>query len=207
MQDFVPKGDWSMAAVIGLEDEKVDELCKNITKGFVVPANYNCPGQVVVSGEKAGIEEVIEKAKEFGAKRAIELKTSGPFHTSKLEEASKRLRNELEKIDFKVTDKKVIKNIDAKEYTENDDIREILDEKDPLTILMTFSGDPIADLQPLLDLFKQLENTLVEVDRQIANRKAKLGEIQDYETGANRYANEFEAIDECIALLGRETQV
>ena len=55
------------------------------------------------------------------------------------------------------------------------DIREILDEKDPLTILMTFSGDPIADLQPLLDLFKQLENALVEVDRQIANRKAKLG--------------------------------
>lgn len=86
------------------------------------------------------------------------------------------------------------------------DIREILDEKDPLTILMTFSGDPIADLQPLLDLVKQLENALVEVDRQLTNRRAKLGEIQDYKTGADRYANEFEAIDECIALLGREAQ-
>lgn len=81
------------------------------------------------------------------------------------------------------------------------DIRGILDEKDPLTILMTFSGDPIADLQPLLDLFKQLENALVEIDRQLAKRKTKLGEIQDYETSVDRYANELKAIDECIACL------
>lgn len=87
------------------------------------------------------------------------------------------------------------------------DIKEILDENDPLTILMTFSGDPIAELQPLLDLFKQLENALMEVDRQLANRKTKLGEVQDYATGTYRYANELEAIDECIALLGSEAQV
>lgn len=126
MQEFVPEGNWAMAAVIGLEDERVDDLCKSITLGFVVPANYNCPGQVAVSGEKSGIDEVIEKAKDFGAKRAIELKTNGPFHTVKLEEASKRLRKELEEIDIKVNSKKVIKNIDAREYTEDDDIKDIL---------------------------------------------------------------------------------
>ncbi len=126
MQELVPEGNWAMAAVIGLEDEKVDELCKSIKSGFVVPANYNCPGQVAVSGEKAGIDEVIKVGKDFGAKRVIELKTSGPFHTCKLEEASRRLRDELEKIDIRVTDKKVFKNIDAKEYVDGDDIRDIL---------------------------------------------------------------------------------
>ncbi len=126
MQEFVPKGNWSMAAVIGLENKKVDELCKSITSGFVVPANYNCPGQVAVSGEKSGVDEVIQKAKDFGAKRAIELKTSGPFHTCKLEEASKKLREELEKVEINISPRKVIKNLDAKEYKEDDDIKEIL---------------------------------------------------------------------------------
>ena len=86
-------------------------------------------------------------------------------------------------------------------------IVEILDETDPLTILMSFSGDPIADLQPLLDLFKQLDIDFDKVDKQLAKRKAKLGEIQDCETGTERYENEVEAIDDCIALLGGEAQV
>lgn len=126
MNDLVPKGKWSMAAVLGLSDEDVEKLCKSVTKGFVVPANYNCPGQVAVSGDEEGVEELIQKAPEFGAKRVIKLNTSGPFHTAKLEEASKELRKELENHEFKITDKLVIKNIDAKEYTEKDDIKEIL---------------------------------------------------------------------------------
>lgn len=126
MNDLVPEGKWSMAAVLGLSDEDVEKLCKSVTKGFVVPANYNCPGQVAVSGDEEGVEELIQKAPEFGAKRVIKLNTSGPFHTAKLEEASKELRKELENYEFKITDKVVIKNIDAKEYTEDDDIKEIL---------------------------------------------------------------------------------
>lgn len=127
MQENVPEGEWQMAGIIGLEDEKVEEICKSIKSGFVIPANYNCPGQVVISGEKEAVEEVVEKAKEEGAKKVVPLKTSGPFHTEKLETASKKLKEELEKIEIKYNpEKTVIKNIDGKVYKENDDIKEIL---------------------------------------------------------------------------------
>ena len=128
MQSSVPDGDWSMAAIIGLEDEKVDKACKLAQEaGFVVPANYICPGQVAISGEKQAVAFAMEKAKELGAKRAIELKTSGPFHTEKLIEASKKLKEELEKIQInEEINKHIIKNIDATEYTNQDNIKEIL---------------------------------------------------------------------------------
>lgn len=127
MQEYLPEGNWSMAAILGLSDQEVEKVCQSIKSGFVVPANYNCPGQVVVSGEKDAVVEVIEKAKEFGAKRAIELKTSGPFHTAKLEEASKLLEKELDKIEIQFkTDTKVIKNINGKPYEKTDDMKQIL---------------------------------------------------------------------------------
>lgn len=126
MQDLLPKGDWAMAAVIGMGDKEVEEICKKVTKGFVVPANFNCPGQVAVSGDREGINELIDIAKEFGAKRVIELKTSGPFHTKKLENASIALKEELEKVEIKIPNCKVIKNLDATAYTGSDNIKEIL---------------------------------------------------------------------------------
>lgn len=127
MQEFVPEGKWAMAAVIGLEDSKVEEICKNITSGFIVPANYNCPGQVAVSGEKVAIDELIEKGKDFGARKVIELKTSGPFHTEKLEKASDKLREELDKIEFNINEEnKVYKNLDGEAYKKSDDIKDIL---------------------------------------------------------------------------------
>ena len=101
--------------------------CKKVTKGFVVPANYNCTGQVAISGEKEAVTEAMELLKQAGAKRAIELKTSGPFHTEKLKEASDKLREALNEININtISNKKVIKNIDALEYSNNDDIKSIL---------------------------------------------------------------------------------
>lgn len=126
MQELAPQGEWAMAAIIGLEDDKVEEACSNVTEGFVRAVNYNCPGQVVVSGEKDAVAKAMEMAKELGARKVIELKTSGPFHTEKLQEASKELRKELEKIQFSKCDIPVIKNFDGKPYGENDNMVEIL---------------------------------------------------------------------------------
>ncbi len=126
MQNLAPKGDWAMAAIIGLEDNKVEEACMKVTNGFVKAVNYNCPGQVVVSGEKEAVAQAMENAKELGAKRVIELKTSGPFHTEKLQEASTELKKELEKIDFKDFTMPVIKNLNGEEYGKEDNMADIL---------------------------------------------------------------------------------
>lgn len=114
-----------MAAILGLDEENVIKVC-NETEGFVVPANFNCPGQIVISGEKEAVDKAMEGMKTAGAKRVLELKTSGPFHTEKLENASNELRKELEKITINNFEHKVIKNLDGKEYKESDDIKDIL---------------------------------------------------------------------------------
>ena len=126
MQNLCPKGDWSMAAILGLDEEKIKEVCNNITTGFVAPANYNCTGQIVISGEKQAVLEAIDKCKQEGAKKAIELKTSGPFHTCKLIEASEALKKELEQIKINDFQTRVIKNIDGKSYEPKDNVKEIL---------------------------------------------------------------------------------
>ena len=120
---------YSMAAVIGLNAEKIEEICEEIRKigKFIVPANYNCSSQTVISGTRDVIDFVIEKLKEYGAKRVIKLKTSGPFHTEKLKKASELFKKELDKVQFeKGGEVKVIKNLDGEFYTEENNIKEIL---------------------------------------------------------------------------------
>lgn len=126
MQNLAPEGNWAMAAIIGLEDNQVEEACSKVTDGFVKAVNYNCPGQVVVSGEKDAVVKAMENAKELGAKRVIELKTSGPFHTEKLQEASAELKKELEKVNFQTFEIPVIKNYNGEKYTAEDNMVEIL---------------------------------------------------------------------------------
>ncbi len=126
MQELVPSGEWLMAAVMGMTEEQVEDVCKRVKNGFVVPANYNCIGQIAISGEKSGVEEAEMIAKEMGAKKVRVLKTAGPFHTEKLTDSSNALRKELEKIDVRKFNTKVIKNIDGEPYTEKDDVKDIL---------------------------------------------------------------------------------
>ena len=126
MQDLAPSGDWQMAAILGASDEDVENLCKRVKCGFVVPVNYNCPGQVVVTGDKVGICNLQELAKDVGIKKIRVLNTSGPFHTCKLEESSNALRRELEKVKSHNFESTVIKNIDGEPYTCEDDVKEIL---------------------------------------------------------------------------------
>lgn len=81
----------TMAAVLGLSDEKVEEICASITDEIVVPANYNCPGQIVISGSNAGIDKACELMKEAGAKRALKLSVGGAFHSPLMEPAKEEL--------------------------------------------------------------------------------------------------------------------
>src|SRR5204863_1812270 len=88
----------SMAAILGLEDEVVETLCRQILG--VWPANYNCPGQIVVSGENLAVDECIERAQERGARRAVKLKVSGAFHSPLVARAADRLRPAIDRVKF-----------------------------------------------------------------------------------------------------------
>ena len=186
MQSLVPEGSWAMAAVIGLPDEEVERICKEeIKSGFIVPANYNCPGQVAVSGDKVAITELLEKGKELGARKVVELKTSGPFHTEKLKDASDKLREELDKIEInKDFTKKVFKNLDAKEYTKEDDIK---------NILAKHVMSPVRFSKSVENMINQGVDTFIEIGpgkvlsgfiRKI-NKEVKVLNIQDKESLEN----------------------
>lgn len=126
MQDLAPQGNWQMAAVLGVSDEDIEILCSKVKKGFAVPANYNCPGQVVVTGDEEGIMELQNLAKEMGIRKVRILKTSGPFHTEKLKRSSDALRKELDKVKINNFESQVVRNIDGEVYNDNDDVRDIL---------------------------------------------------------------------------------
>lgn len=130
MQHLLPNKKFEMAAVIGLNSSKIEEVCKQIEKTgkFITPANYNCKIQTVISGEECAINEATIKLKELGAKRVIPLKTSGPFHTKKLEKAKEEYSKELDKITFNKGKVKVIKNIDGNYYLQNENLKQILAE-------------------------------------------------------------------------------
>ncbi len=127
MQEEVPVGKGAMAAIIGLSNEAVDEVCQKAGAfGICEGANYNCPGQVAISGEKAAIEKACEIAKEMGAKRAVPLAVSGPFHSSMLKGAGEKLAKELSKVPVFDMNIPVITNVTA-DYVENTDaIKDIL---------------------------------------------------------------------------------
>ena len=116
MQEAVPAGEGGMAAILGLSVDRVEEACRLASEfGVVAPANYNCPGQVVISGEMLAVAHAIENAKALGAKRAIPLVVSGPFHSRLMESVGEELRSVLESVPWKIPRCPVIANIDATE--------------------------------------------------------------------------------------------
>ena len=124
MQEAVPAGVGGMAALLGLDRDKLS-LVIEATKeyGVVEVANYNSPEQIVISGEKTGIEIACAKALELGAKKAVPLSVSAPFHTSLLSPAGEKLSKELEKIKINELSKKVISNVDGHVIENKDEIK------------------------------------------------------------------------------------
>lgn len=123
MQEAVPEGKGLMAAILGLDKEKVEQICSSLKSGYAAPANYNCPGQIVIAGEKEAVEEALEKSKISGAKRAIPLAVSVPSHCRLMEKASEQLSDLLETIDMKNPEFPLVNNADARFLTNVPDIK------------------------------------------------------------------------------------
>jgi len=143
MQEAVPEGKGLMAAMLGLDRNVVDEICKEVALRqssnpslvthhsllpyyYVSAANYNCPGQVVISGEKAAVEEAMKIAKEKGAKRALPLAVSVPSHCKLMEEAGRRFEDALKEVEIKDAEIPFVNNIEAKFISNADEIRKSL---------------------------------------------------------------------------------
>lgn len=112
----------TMAAVLALPDEKVEEICDSV-EGTVVAANYNCPGQIVISGEIEAVEAACAKALESGAKRALRLPVGGAFHSPLMEPARQELAAAIEATEFSIPRVPVYQNVDAKPHTDPAEIK------------------------------------------------------------------------------------
>jgi [acyl-carrier-protein] S-malonyltransferase len=128
MQEAVPLGEGGMAAILGLDDEKIKAICADISAqgGVVQAVNFNCPGQTVIAGASKAVEAAVEALKAAGAKRAVLLHVSAPFHSSLMEPAAKRLAEVLDSITIHDAAIPVVANVNAKMETAAAEIKEAL---------------------------------------------------------------------------------
>ncbi len=124
MQEAVPTGG-AMAAILALATDKIEEICEQ-TEGIVSIANYNCPGQIVITGEEKAVEAAMEKLKEAGAKRCMRLNVSGPFHSAMLSGAGEKLGEELTNVEVKEMQIPYLANVTADYVTDIDEVKGLL---------------------------------------------------------------------------------
>ena len=132
MDEACQLADSTMAAIIGLEDDIVEKLCEEVSQELnqvVVPANYNAPGQLVVSGHRPAVEEVVRRATEQGARKAVVLAVSGAFHSPLMEPARQRLAQAIEQLDFAPPRVPIYQNVTAQAETDPERIRQNLIEQ------------------------------------------------------------------------------
>lgn len=127
MQEAVPTGG-AMTAVLGLDTVRIEEACES-TEGIVSIANYNCPGQTVITGEAAAVEAAAEKCREAGAKRCVPLKVSGPFHSPMLAKAGEKLGEELKNVQIHPIEVPYIANVTADYVTNTEDVKPLLEKQ------------------------------------------------------------------------------
>jgi [acyl-carrier-protein] S-malonyltransferase len=126
MQEAVPEGKGLMAAILGLERKKLEDICMSLRAGYAAPANYNCPGQIVVAGEKHAVEEVVALSRHAGAKKAVPLDVSAPSHCRLMDGASRQLSDLLDTLSFNNAIVPVVNNADAEFLTDVSIIKESL---------------------------------------------------------------------------------
>ena len=128
MNEAVPAGEGAMAAILGMEESALKTVTDTVTaEGNIVQlANLNCPGQIVISGTKLGVQQACERAKEAGAKRAIPLEVSGPFHSELMRPAAYKLQEALSKLNMRDTTIPVISNVTANSVTKAEEMKDLL---------------------------------------------------------------------------------
>lgn len=171
MQEAVPVGLGAMAAVLGMETEVIEKVCERI-EGIVQIANYNCPGQVAISGEKKAVEAAIEALKQAGARRIVPLKVSGPFHSKMLIEAGEKLEKELENIFISPIKIPYLSNVTADLVTKEDEVKELLKKQvfssvrwqQTIEKLLTLGADTFIEIGP----GKTLSAFVKKINREVA---------------------------------------
>ena len=153
MQEACDINPSSMAAILGLEDAKVEEICASI-EGIVVPANYNCPGQLVISGDTASVEKACEALKAAGAKRALILPVNGAFHSPLMQPAQERLAAAIEKTKFRKATIPVYQNITTTAVSNPDEIKK--------NLISQLTG-PVKWTQSVQNMIKDGATSFVEV--------------------------------------------
>jgi [acyl-carrier-protein] S-malonyltransferase len=185
MEEAVPNGEGTMAAVLGMDREKLKDVTETVSaEGFPVQlANLNCPGQIVISGSKKGVEEASAKAKEGGAKRVIPLDVSGPFHSSLMKPAAEKFEAVLDSISLNDANVPVIGNVTAEPMSDAAEIKKRLIEQlyspvlweDSVAKMIELGVDTFIEIGP----GKVLSGLVKKVDR-----SARTFAIYDAETCA-----------------------
>lgn len=185
MSNEVADGEGAMCAVIGANRELIEECILKLESGTVEIANYNSPVQIVISGEKAAVEEAAVLLKENGAKRAIMLDVSGPFHSSLLKGAGEKLKLELDKVDMKEPSVDVVSNVDANIHKDPDEIKAILVKQVYSSVLWEDSISKLIDEG--FDRFIEIGpgKTLRAFIKKIASKKKADVEIINLDTAAD----------------------
>ncbi|GMK40686.1 malonyl CoA-acyl carrier protein transacylase [Paenibacillus sp. CCS19] len=192
MEQAVPGGTGAMAAVLGAERDTLAALCSTVSAevGAVELANVNCPGQIVVSGTAAGVQAVVERGKEAGAKRVIPLEVSGPFHSSLMKPAAAKLADTLDTVAFADASVPVIANVTAEPVTEGAAIRQLLVEQVYSPVLWEDSVQKLIALG--VDTFVEigsgnvLAGLIKKIDRNV--KIISINSVQSLEAAVNPIA-------------------
>lgn len=177
MQKACEENPSTMAAILGLDDKIVEDICEEIS-GVVVPANYNCPGQLVISGSLEAIDIACEKLSEAGARRALKLPVGGAFHSPLMESAKLELSNAIEATSFKQGDCPIYQNVVAKAVENPNEIKQNLNEQLTASVRWTQTmqqmiNDGVTSVTEV-GPGKVLQGLFKKVDRSITTESAEL---------------------------------